>query len=265
MPDQRSRYGLGDKTVLITGGSKGIGQAVALRMAEAGCNLVLAARSREALETVKSAIQKTHPVAIDLFAGDLADPGTRDALVNSHPDVDILVNSAGAIPGGDLNNIDEARWREGWDLKVFGYIELCRRYYGSMTERGAGVIVNIIGAAGQVPDANYICGSTGNAALMMFTRTLGGVTLDQGVRVVGINPGLVSTDRMVTLLKGQAKRKFDDESRWRELTAHLPAGRAAQADEIASACVFLASPDASYISGTILTVDGGYSSRGSNF
>ena len=86
-----------------------------------------------------------------------------DRLAALHPDIDILVNNAGAIPGGDLQEIDEARWREAWDLKVFGYINMCRRFYALMKQRGRGVIINILGMAGEKMDAGYIAGSTGNA------------------------------------------------------------------------------------------------------
>src|SRR5690606_449637 len=113
---------------------------------------------------------------------------------------DILVNCAGAIPRGRLNELDEARWRDAWELKLFGYINLSRSVYGRMAGRGSGVILNIIGVGGERPTAEYIAGSTANAALMAFTRALGGESVDHGVRVLGINPGLVATDRMVTLL-----------------------------------------------------------------
>ena len=104
-------------------------------------------------------------------------------------DIDILVNNAGDIPGGSIDKIDEATWRHAWELKVFGYINLTRAIYAQMKARGHGVIVNDIGAAGEKFDANYICGSAGNAALMAFTRALGGKSLADNIRVVGINPG----------------------------------------------------------------------------
>src|SRR5260370_42364340 len=98
-------------------------------------------------------------------------------LVKDPSDIDILVNNAGDIPGGSIDKIDEATWRHAWELKVFGYINLPREIYAQMKARGGGVIVNDIGAAGEKFDANYICGSAGNAALMAFTRALGGKSL----------------------------------------------------------------------------------------
>src|SRR6266705_5428197 len=134
-------------------------------------------------------------------------------LVKDASDIDILVNNAGDIPGGSIDKIDEATWRHAWELKVFGYINLTRAVYAQMKARGHGVIVNDIGAAGEKFDFNYICGSAGNAALMAFTRALGSKSLADNVRVIGISPGPVGTDRHVTLLKTRAKHQFGDESR----------------------------------------------------
>ena len=132
---------------------------------------------------------------------------TRDlaGLARVAADIDMLVNNAGDIPGGPIDKIDEATWRHAWELKVFGYINLTRVVYAQMKARGHGVIINDIGAAGEKFDANYICGSAGNAALMAFTRALGSKSLADNIRVVGINPGPVGTDRHVTLMKTRAK------------------------------------------------------------
>jgi NAD(P)-dependent dehydrogenase (short-subunit alcohol dehydrogenase family) len=146
---------------------------------------------------------------------------------------------------------------------VFGYISLTRLYWEHMKTRRSGVILNDIGNSGENFDARYIAGSSGNASLMAFTRALGGISLDHGVRVVGVNPGPVATDRMVKLMKRRAVDSFGDESRWQELFANYPGGRAATAEEIADLMLFLASPRASYITGTIVTIDGGIAARGS--
>ena len=177
--------------------------------------------------------------------------------------LDILVNNAGAIPRGTLESIDEERWREAWALKVFGTIDLSRAVLAGMRARRQGVIVNVIGLAGERASADYIVGSTGNAALMAFTRGVGGASIDDGVRVVGVNPGMVSTERMESLLRQQAAQRFGDAERWRECqdASKLPAGRAATPRELADVVAFLASARASYVSGTIVTVDGGRSYR----
>ena len=107
--------------------------------------------------------------------------------------------------------------RHAWELKVFGYINLTRLIHADMKARNNGVIVNIIGAAGERFNYDYITGSTGNAALMAFTKSLGGKSLHYGVRAVGINPGPVATDRHVYLMKTRARNELGDENRYSEL------------------------------------------------
>ena len=174
-----------------------------------------------------------------------------------------MINNSGAIPSGRLDEIDESTWRATWDLKVFGYINLCRSFYAQMADRHKGVIINIIGASGERPKSNYICGAVANSALMSFTQALGGDSLYHGVRVVGINPGPVSTERLITLMKGSARDRLGDPERWPELLKPLPEERAATVEEIADFTAFIASDRSAYTSGCILTVDGGYCNRGS--
>jgi hypothetical protein len=176
-------------------------------------------------------------------------------------EADVLVNNAGDIPPGALDSVDEATWRQAWELKVFGYINLSRAMYARMKGRGRGVIINDIGAAGEKMDAAYIAGSTGNAALYAFTRALGGQSLRDGIRVVGVSPGPVATERMVSGLKARAAGRFGDEARYTELIERLPMGRAATPREIADLMVFLASDRSAYTSGAVFTVDGGIASR----
>ncbi len=249
------------KTAVVTGGSKGIGLAVAQGLAAEGCALHLAARTAADLEAARDAIAQRHNVPLTLHACDLSDSAAQADLFAACGDADILINNAGAIPGGDLASVDEATWREAWDLKVFGFINLCRHFHGAMTARGGGVIVNVIGLAGDRPNAGYIAGSAGNAALMQFTCALGGASVDQGVRVVGVNPGATETDRMLTMLRGRAEVALGDPERWREMLKGEPQGRAGQPEEIADLVVFLASARASWISGTVINADGGKASR----
>jgi NAD(P)-dependent dehydrogenase (short-subunit alcohol dehydrogenase family) len=247
------------KRVLITGASKGIGAAAAEAFAEEGCHLRLAARSGDQLSALAETLRGKHQIDATAHVVDLRKAEDLAKLAEAAEDIDILVNNAGDIPGGALDKIDEATWRHAWDLKVFGYINLTRLIYGQMKARGHGVIVNDIGAAGEKFDANYICGSAGNAAIMAFTRALGGKSLADNIRVVGINPGPVGTERHVTLLKTRARHQFGDETRYKELQKGLPLGRPAHAREIADLMAFLASDRAGYTSGVIYTVDGGIS------
>ena len=251
---------LSGKRVLITGASKGIGAAAAEAFAEEGCHLRLAARNGELMDALAKRLRLAHGVEVDVHVADLRTPADIATLAKDADDIDILVNNAGDIPNGSIDMIDEQSWRHAWELKVFGYINLTRAIYARMKTRGQGVIINDIGAAGEKFDANYICGSSGNAALMAFTRALGGKSLADNIRVVGINPGPVATERRVTQLKRRAKQLYGDESRFPELQKGLPLGRPAHAREIGDLMAFLASDRSAYTSGVIFTVDGGYAS-----
>jgi NAD(P)-dependent dehydrogenase (short-subunit alcohol dehydrogenase family) len=249
--------GLKGRKALVTGSSKGIGLAIAHSLAAEGCKVQLVARTKSDLDKATADIRGKHGVEAVGHAVDLSDSGSARQLAKQAGDVDILVNSAGAIPRGGLLEIDEERWRKAWDLKLFGAINLTREIYGPMCERGRGVIINIAGLAAERPDAHYIAGSTANVALSMFSKSLGGDSIRYGVRVLAVNPGPVETEKHIKDTRRLAKEKFGDEERWRDVMAGLPMKRAATTDEVASLCAFLASDRAGYISGSSFLVDGG--------
>ena len=243
------------KTALVTGASKGIGLACARQLAEEGCHLHLASRTKADLERARESIQARHNVSVTIHACDLSNGDTARALAADCPDLDILVNNAGAIPAGDLQAIDEARWRDAWNLKVFGYVNLSRAVYPAMKARGGGVIVNVLGVAGERPTWGYIAGSAGNASLMAFTRGMGGTSLVDRIRVVACNPGLIRTERMETMLRATAAAKLGDAARWQELIPTAPP--VGTPEQCADLVAFLASDRASHITGTVVTIDGG--------
>lgn len=247
--------------VLITGASQGIGAGLAQAFAAEGCHLALTARSADKLQALAQDLRGRHGVQVDVLPLDMTQPGAVDQVAAFVGDIDVLVNNAGAIPGGNLWDVDAPAWRQGWELKVFGYIDLARAIYPRMKARGHGVILNNIGNGGQNPDFNYIAGSTGNAALMAFTCALGGRSLEDGIRVIGVNPGPVATERIAKVLRSHAARLLGDEQRSDELLAGYPLGRTATVAEVADLFVYLASPRSAYTSGTIVTVDGGISSK----
>lgn len=248
---------LGGKHVLITGGSRGIGFACAQGFAREGCRVTLVAASEANLAEAASRLRAETAFPVVTHCADLSRPGAAEALRPLVSDVDILVNNAGAIPGGGLEQIDSTRWREAWDLKVMGYVDLTRIALEPMLARGSGVIVNVIGIAGANPRYDYVCGSTANAGLIAFTKAVGARSSKRGVRVLGVNPGPTETDRLVRLYKSRAAASLGDESRWQELLSGLPFGRAATAAEMADIVVYLASARASYLSGLVVDADGG--------
>ena len=253
--------GLKGRTALITGGSKGIGYAIAEQLAAEGCNVILVARTLADLEQARGKLLEQYAVGVTICAADLSQAAATRAVAAEFPDVDILVNNAGAIRHGTIEEVDDALWRIYWDLKVFGYINLTRAYYALMKPRGRGVIINIIGAGGERLNAGYIAGASGNASLMAFTRAMGGVSPDHGIRVVGLNPGSVLTEKKMMALLGEAKEKFGDADRWPELVKSLPFGRTIKPVEISSMVALLASDLSGYTSGTVITIDGGATHR----
>lgn len=251
------------KSALVTGASKGIGRAIAIELAKEGVDVAITARSEDEMVAVREEIAAVADVDVSIFPLDLSRSESVDALADACGDADILVNNAGAIPRGRIDEIDEARWREAFDLKVFGYINMTRAFYARMKTRGGGVIINILGNGGERVDAGYICGATGNGGLMAFTRALGGASHKDGIRVLAINPGPVATERLTTLMRKEAADRLGSADRWAEFTKPFPFERAATSQEIAWMTAFLASDLSAYTSGTIVTIDGGMANAGS--
>ncbi len=256
---------LNGKTALVTGASKGIGAGIAEALAAEGCRLHIVSRSLDDLQVQAGYLQDRYRVDVQPRAADLSDSRAIDGLVADVGGIDILVNNAGAIPAGDLWQVDETRWRQAWDLKVFGYINLCRACYRLMQTQGQGVIVNVTGLAADRTDANYVAGTTGNAGLNAFTRAIGGKSLNDGIRVLAVSPGAVETERLVDLMRTRASAEFGDPEQWRGYLKNLPLGRAASVAEVADVVVFLCSARAGFVSGTVVTVDGGHGSNHGSF
>lgn len=246
--------GLKGKVALVTGGSKGIGFAIAQALAAEGCHLRLAARDLVSLNAARDTIKSNYAVDVKVQSANLSEPGVADTLAADFPETDILINSAGAIARGSLLNIDPAGFREGFEGKVMASMMLCRALYPHMMSRKYGVIVNVIGIAGEKLNPNSIGTSVANAALIAFTKAFGAESVDHGVRVIGINPGLIHTGRTDNLLNPKTEV---DRLAYAKVMANLPYGRMGKPEEVASLAVFLASDAAKYISGDVISVDAG--------
>jgi len=250
---------LAGKQVLITGGSKGIGLAIAHAFAAEGADVIICSRSEANLAQAAGEVRRKHNAKVMVHATDLGAAGQRTRLHLAFPAVDILVNNAGAIPGGGIADIGIERWQEAWALKVFGYIHLCQLYVANMKARKSGTIINIIGMGGRAVRPDYICGAAGNAALIGFTNALGAETPSYNVRVFGINPAATMTDRIVSLSKTRARARFGDENRWQDVlnAERLPFGRIKSPDEVAALAAMLSAPQVQYLSGIVIDMDGG--------
>ena len=255
---------LKEKVAIVTGAGQGIGRGIALRLAEFGANVVLLDIRQDTIDEVAEEIRSKGVEVLSLQVDVTRSERLRHMarlVMAEFGQIDILVNNAGAIPSGSLDVVDDEAWRAGWELKVFGYINMCRSFYKHMANRGHGVIINNIGNSGENPDIDYIAGSSGNASLMAFSLALGGRSMDHGVRVVAVNPGPIDTGRMEKMLKQRAKSMLGDEGRWQELLARFPGGRGGTAEEVGDLIVFLASERAGFISGCVMTIDGGITAR----
>src|SRR6059058_469828 len=205
--------GLKGKSVLVTGGSKGIGLACAKAFAAEGCRLHLAARDKDRLAQAARSLGGD----VKLHSVDLRDPTALRRLAE--------------------------------ELKVYGFINLTRELYTRMKARKSGVIVNVIGMAGETHPFEYICGATANAGLAAFTKAMGKGSREHGVRVVGLHPPSTRTDRIITLMKTAAKAKWGDESRYEELM-----GSVIEPEQVGDTVCFLASPRAGQLSGVVLNM-----------
>ena len=245
------------KTVLITGASRGIGAAIANSFAREGCNLRLVGRDAKALENLCAELRELYGIDASAFSVDLRDTFNLRNLANANSDVDILVNNAGDVPNPRaLDAIDEDLIEAELSLKVQGYVNLTRHFYGHMKTRRKGVIINNIGVAGELPNDSQIIASLCNAALTAFTKAIGKKSLLDKIRVVGISPGHVNTDRYKVIRNASWEKLYGIKPGSLPV-AHFSPPLVSQPQEIADIIVFAASDRCPSLSGSIITVDRG--------
>ncbi|HEV7264207.1 MAG TPA: SDR family oxidoreductase [Falsiroseomonas sp.] len=254
--------GLQDKVALVTGASRGIGRAVAHRLAREGARLALVARSSAALEAVAAEL----PSGAFCHAADLGTlDGVEGAVAASlahHGRIDILVNNAGAIPAGDFLAMPDSAWLEGYALKMHGYIRAARAVLPVMRRQRGGRIVNIIGATARNPLPTYLAGGVANAGLVNFTKGLADLGAPDGILVTAVSPSATATERIEQQFVQIAEATGQSiEAVRAERMSRQPLGRMATPEDIADAVAFLVSARAGFISGVCLTVDGN-STRG---
>ena len=244
------------KTILITGGSKGIGLACAHAFAAEGANIAICSRDQAHIDEALKAL----PGAAG-FAADLTVPAAAaemlDAVEGALGPICVLVSSAGAARRSPPDELTPEFYRAAMDAKFFSTINVVDPLVKRMAARGQGVIINIIGAGGKVATITHLAGGAANAALMLVTAGLGAAYAAQGVRVVGINPGLTETGRVAEGMASDARLAGISEAEARaRAIARIPMGRMASPEDIANTAVFLASEKASYITGITITMDG---------
>jgi NAD(P)-dependent dehydrogenase (short-subunit alcohol dehydrogenase family) len=251
--------GLDGKVAIVTGGSKGIGRATALGLVAEGASVLVCARGKEALDQVVATVDAAARERVAALPADLTDGAAIKRVVahcvEQFGRVDILINNAGSARPGEFLKLDDQAWLDDWQLKFFGYVRMAREVLPQMERQGRGVILNVIGAAAMNPRRSYMIGGAANAALNHFTKALADEGAKAGVRVVGVNPGPILTERLLKMRAGLTQSAEAADEAFRKMT---PLGRVGKVEEVADLVMFLVSERAAFIHGANITIDGGY-------
>jgi len=256
---------LDGRTALITGGSLGVGRAIATRFVEAGAKVVIVARRAEVLAEACEAVAAaagSSPIAIAADVGSAEDCArlVREAVAAVGP-IDILVNNAGTSKRGKFLEIDDATWQSDLDLKLFAAIRLARMVVPGMVERRWGRIINVLNTGAKAPPAEGAPTAVSRAAGMALTKVLANELAPHNVLVNALLVGKLKSDQWVRRHQagaaGGSNATLDDY--YDEMGRSIPLGRVGEADEFAAVACLLASDLGGYVTGTAINVDGGLS------
>jgi|SRR5579871_395479 len=251
---------LNGRTAIISGASRGIGRAIAKRLAGEGARVVLCARDRDLLKQAVRHIENAGGAA-SLFSVDLreSDAGRKvtEFAISEYGGIDILVNNAGATKRGDFFALTDEDWADGFALKFFGAMRLTRAAWPHLKSRG-GSVCNISGVGGRMPGPQFTIGGSVNAALLSFTKAMADVGVRDGVQVNVINPGSIRTERLRYLLGQQAAEQgVDIETAERRIIENNKITRIGEPEDIAALVAFVVSPEGRLLQGAIIDMDGG--------
>jgi NAD(P)-dependent dehydrogenase (short-subunit alcohol dehydrogenase family) len=244
----------------VTGASRGIGRAIALRLAQEGATIVLAARDEVALAKVAAEIEAAGDSAT-WFAADLRNAESPavlvDAALKAHGAIDVVVNNAGATRRGDFLDLSDADWLDGFALKFFGGVRLTRAAWPHLKAR-KGSVLNIIGIGGRTPGAEFTIGGSVNGACLSFTKALADLGIRDGVQVNAINPGWIRTDRLRGLLEAEAAKLGGNiNAAIEQVVRKANVVRLGEPEDIANLAAFVLSPQSRYLQGALIDLDGG--------
>lgn len=253
---------LDGRVALVTGGSQGIGVAIARSLAEAGARVAICARGRDRLEAAADEIRGRTGMPVLPIVADCASPADILRLVaeveRRAERIDILVNSAGSARGGSFFELDDEAWERAAALKLLGTIRVCRAVLPGMRRRRSGHIINVIGSGGRQPTLHMMPSGVMNAGLINFTKALGRLVAPDGILVNGVNPGLTATTRLESMLAARANAAGEPvEATRKALLAEVPLGRFVTPEDVAAVVLFLASGAAPAVVGNVIDVDGG--------
>jgi NAD(P)-dependent dehydrogenase (short-subunit alcohol dehydrogenase family) len=250
------------KTALVTGGSEGIGKAIAMTLAKEGVNVAICARRMEPLEKTAEEIRNATGVTVVAITADL----TKDADAKNFVEtaakklgsVDLMINNAGSAPGGVIETLTEADWEQALQLKFMGYVRCLRYALPIMVKQGGGRVVNLIGNDGVKPSYWEIAPGAANAAGQNMTLSLAGQYGRHNISFCAVNPGPVRTERWAGLVNAMSRdMKISYEEADKLAPASIPLGRIAEVEEVANLVVMLASPLVQMANGTMIEIDGG--------
>jgi len=248
------------KSAIVTGSSRGIGRAIAIRLAKEGAKTVLCARDVAALESAVAEIERAGGTATSI-ALDLRLPESpaqlADFAARRFGGIDIVVNNAGATKRGGFLELSDDDWADGFALKFFGAVRLTRAAWPHL-KASRGSVINISGTGGRTPGAEFAIGGSVNAAMQSFTKAIAELGSDDGVQVNVINPGLIRTGRFQKRLDALAAEKETDlATAERQLIAATKTTRIGEPEDIAALVAFIVGPEARFLQGSMIDIDGG--------
>lgn len=252
---------LAGKVAVVTGGSRGIGKAIARRLAGEGADCVIAARTTETLRTTAEEIATATGRRVEIVAADLSTLAGCELLhsqaLSAFDHIDILINCAGATKSGPFLELSDEIWQEGFDLKFFGAVRLSRLLWPQLVER-KGSVVHIVGGMARTPNPNFAIGGAVNAALANFGKALAGLGLVDDVNVNMIHPGQVQTERLVEMMAARAAQSGETpEEVLNAAVERQGIRRLGSPEDVAELALFLCLPTSRHIQGTAISVDGG--------
>lgn len=245
------------KTGIVTGASRGIGEAIARELSAEGMRLLLVARSKEPLRAIAASLpSEAIPLSVDLRQPRAAEDVISSAITHFGA-LDLLVNNAGATKRGDFLSLTEEDWQDGFALKFFGAMRCARAAWPHLMKSRGG-IVNVVGMGGRTGSADFAIGGSVNAALLNLTKVLADRGVGDGIRVNAVNPSSIRTDRLNERVQKVAReRGIEIEAAASEMASAMRIARFGEPAEIAAVVAFLASPRSAYCHGAIVDADGG--------
>ena len=250
--------GIKGRTALVCAASKGLGKGCAMSLAREGVELVITARSAEALEATAAEIRKRYGVKVTAVAGDITTPAGREAALKACPSPDILVNNAGGPPPGDFRAWSREDWVKALDANMLTPIELIKATLDAMIARKFGRIVNITSAAVKQPIAELGLSNGARTGLTGFVAGLSRSTVQHNVTINSLLPGPFDTDRLRGTIEFNAKKLGKTPAEFAKMRADgNPARRFGTIEEFGDACAYLCSAQAGFITGQNLLMDGG--------